>query len=66
MNKIKIKLSEENIELVNPDLEANLVSNSVKVRQNLAENLGYIIPRVRFENDESLLANEFEIDIMNS
>ena len=62
-DKIKIKLSEENIELVNPDLEANLVSYSVKVRQNLAENLGYIIPRVRFEDDESLLANEFEIDV---
>lgn len=62
-DKIKIKLSEENIELVNPDLDANLVAQTVKVRQNLAVELGYIIPKIRFENDESLQASEFEIDI---
>ncbi len=62
-DKIKIKLSEENIELVNPDKDANLVAQTVKVRQNLAENLGYIIPRIKFENDEALQANEFEIDV---
>ena len=62
-DKIKIKLSEENIELVNPDLEANLVAQTVKVRQSLTENLGYIIPKIKFENEESLLANEFEIDV---
>ena len=48
-DKIKIKLSEENIELVNPDMEANLVAQTVKVRQNLAESLGYIIPKIKFE-----------------
>lgn len=62
-DKIKIKLSEENIELVNPDLDANLVSYTVKVRQSLVEELGYIIPKIKFENDETLQANEFEIDI---
>lgn len=62
-DKIKIKLSEENIELVNPDMDANLVAHTVKVRQNLAQELGYIIPKIKFENDESLQANEFEIDV---
>jgi len=62
-DKIKIKLSEENIELVNPDLNAPLVAETVKVRQNLVEDLGYIIPRIKFENDETLQANEFEIDV---
>ncbi len=62
-DKIKIKLSEENIDLVNPDMDASLVAQSVKVRQNLAESLGYIIPKIKFENDESLQANEFEIDV---
>ena len=61
--KICIKLSEENIELVNPDLEANLVAQTVKVRQKLTEELGYIIPKIKFENDESLQINEFQIDI---
>lgn len=62
-DKIKIKLSEENIELVNPDLDAPLVAETVKIRQKLTEELGYIIPKVRFENDETLQANEFEIDV---
>lgn len=62
-DKIKIKLSEENIELVNPDMDANLVAQTVKVRQTLVEELGYIIPKIRFENDETLQANEFEIDV---
>lgn len=62
-DKIKIKLSEENIELVNPDLDANLVAQTVKIRQNLVEELGYIIPKIKFENDETLQANEFEIDV---
>ena len=62
-DKIKIKLSEENIELVNPDMDANLVAQTVKVRQQLAEELGYIIPKIKFENDETLQANEFEIDV---
>ena len=62
-DKIKIKLSEENIELVNPDLDAPLVAETVKVRQTLVEELGYIIPKIKFENDEVLQANEFEIDV---
>lgn len=62
-DKIKIKLSEENIELVNPDLDANLVAQTVKVRQQLTEELGYIIPKIKFESDETLQANEFEIDV---
>lgn len=62
-DKIKIRLSEENIELVNPDLEANLVAQTVKVRQNLVEELGYIIPKIKFENDETLQANEYQIDV---
>lgn len=62
-DKIRIKLSEENIELVNPDLDASLIAQTVKVRQKLAKDLGYIIPKIRFESDDTLLANEFQIDI---
>lgn len=62
-DKIRIKLSEENIELVNPDLDANLVAQTVKIRQKLTEELGYIIPKIKFANDESLQANEFQIDV---
>ena len=62
-DKITIKLSEENIELVNPDLDANLVAQTVKIRQKLTEELGYIIPKIRFEDDETLQINEFQIDV---
>lgn len=62
-DKIKIRLSEENIELVNPDTDAQLVAETVRVRQNLVEELGYVIPKIRFENDETLQANEFQIDV---
>ena len=62
-DKVCIKLSEENIELVNPDLEANLVAQTVKIRQKLTEQLGYIIPKIRFEIDETLQANEFSIEV---
>lgn len=44
-------------------MDANLVAQTVKVRQTLVEQLGYIIPKIRFENDETLQANEFEIDV---
>ena len=62
-DKICIKLSEENLDLVNPDLEANLIAQTVKIRQKLTNKLGYIIPRIKFESDESLQSNEFEIDV---
>ncbi len=62
-DKICIKLSEENIDLVNPDLDANLIAQTVKVRQKLAEELGYIIPKIRFESDESLQSHEFSIEV---
>lgn len=61
--KLTIKLSEETLELVNPDTDAPLVAETVKIRQKLAEELGYIIPKIKFENDEGLEANEFTIDV---
>ena len=61
--KLTIKLSEEILELVNPDADANLVAQTVKVRQHLADELGYIIPKIKFENAETLQANEFSIEI---
>lgn len=62
-DKISISLSEELIDLVNPDLEANLISEIVKTRQKLTEELGYIIPRVKFDDNELLQQNEFIISV---
>lgn len=61
--KLTVLLSEEILELVNPDKDAVLVSQTVKSRQNLAERAGYIIPKVRFADDDTLQANEFCINV---
>ena len=62
-DKLTIGLSEEIIDLVNPDLEANLVAHTVKARQRLTDRLGYVIPRVKFQDDETIQANEYCIKI---
>jgi flagellar biosynthesis protein FlhA len=63
LNKLSIILSDELIDLVNPEFEAPLVTETVKIRQNLAEILGYVIPAVHFSNSEDLDSNEFVIKI---
>lgn len=62
-NKLTIALSEELTELVNPDVEVNLLSKIVQVRQNLTDELGYVIPEVRPVNGDCLQANEFVINV---
>ena len=56
-DKIKILLSEENIDLINPDLTDNLIAYTVKAREELANSLGLVLPKIKFENDESLDEN---------
>jgi len=60
-DKLSIHMSEEILDLVNPDLEANLIAETVNVRQKLAENLGYVIPKITFEDDDKLNPYEFRI-----
>jgi flagellar biosynthesis protein FlhA len=62
-NKITISLSEELTDLVNPDKEINLLTKIVQVRQNLTDELGYIIPEVRPQNGDCLESNEFVINV---
>lgn len=61
--KLSIHLSEEALELVNPDTGGVLIAETVKVRQKLAEELGYVIPKIIFEDDDKLSAFEFSIKI---
>ena len=62
-DKLSISLSEEIIELVNPDMDAVLVSETVNSRQRVVEQTGYIIPNIKFLDDDSLQANEFCINV---
>jgi flagellar biosynthesis protein FlhA len=41
----------------------NLLAETVKVRQELADRLGYVIPHIHFHNSDELMQNEFSIKI---
>lgn len=61
--RLSISLSSENYTLCDPHRENNLLSQTVKVRQELTQELGYIIPKVQFIENTSLEEYEFSINI---
>lgn len=63
VKKLSVVLSEEIIELVNPDNNAELISQSVKVRQELSEKLGYVIPAIQFRLEETFEAGQYSINV---
>lgn len=63
--KIVISLASELLKLIDPDFEAPLLSSIVNTRNNFVENLGYIIPKVKFEIDDNLPPNGYCIKIRN-
>ncbi|MCQ2957397.1 MAG: flagellar biosynthesis protein FlhA [Candidatus Gastranaerophilales bacterium] len=62
-NKITILLSEELACLADKDGVNDLLCETVKLRQKLTDELGYVIPYVKFDCSEDLESNEFEIQI---
>jgi flagellar biosynthesis protein FlhA len=64
--KFSIHLSEEILEAIEPEqetLEEELVAETVKSRLKLTERLGYVIPKIVFQDDENLNPYEFSIKI---
>ena len=61
--KFVVNLSEEILEVISMEENDNLLAETVKIRQDLAERLGYVIPHVHFHNSDELLQNEFNIKI---
>ena len=61
--KFVVNLSEEILELVSMEEGDNLLAETVKVRQELADRLGYVIPHIHFHNSDELSQNEFSIKI---
>ncbi len=62
--KFVVNLSEEILEVISMEAtDDNLLAETVKVRQNLAEKLGYVIPHIHFHNSDELMQNEFCIKI---
>lgn len=61
--KFTVNLSEEILELISLDNANNLLAQTVKIRQELTEKLGYVIPHIHFHNSDELGQNEFSIKI---
>lgn len=61
--RLSINLGEEIYCLNDPIREHNLLAQTVKTRQELTKELGYIIPKVSFVDNPSLEQNEFTINI---
>lgn len=64
--KLSIHLSEEILGYIDPDSEIQeeeLVAETVKSRLKLTEELGYVIPKIVFKDDENLNPYEFSIRI---
>lgn len=61
-NKLSIRLSEE-ILAEQEAFEEDLVAQTVKLRMKLAQELGYVIPKIVFSDDENLNPYEFSIKI---
>ena len=65
-DKLSIRLSEEILGYIAPDheiLEEELVAETVKSRLKLTEELGYVIPKIIFQDDENLNPYEFTIRV---
>ncbi len=63
LEKFSIHLSEQILEFVSPDNEADLLSETVKTRQKIADDLGYVIPKIIFRDDDMLAPYEFSINV---
>lgn len=61
--KFSVKLSEELIDFVSPDSEDDLLSETVKLRQKLTDELGYVLPKMIFQDDDTLEPYEFSINV---
>ncbi len=61
--KLTLAISEELIDILDSDNEYNMLARIVLIRQNLTETLGYIIPKIKIEIDDTLEENEFSIKV---
>jgi len=63
--KFTVNLGDELLEFVNPDSSNDLLSETVKSRQKLTDELGYVIPKMIFQDDDGLEPYEFSIKVHN-
>lgn len=61
--KLTLTISEELIDILDNDNEMNILSKIVLIRQTLTETLGFIIPKIKIEIDDTMEENEFSIKL---
>lgn len=61
--KFTVNLSEELVDIVSPDSDEDLLSETVKLRQKLTDELGYVLPKMVFQDDDTLEPYEFAINV---
>ncbi|MCK7484458.1 MAG: flagellar biosynthesis protein FlhA [Bacillus subtilis] len=62
-DKLSVIVSDELVELVDTEKNGELISETVNLRQKLTDELGYVIPSIKFSNSANLEANEYRIEV---
>lgn len=62
---LTIVVSEELIDLIDNEKNGELIIESVKLRQNLTDKLGYVIPAIRFISSDEMAENQYSINARN-
>lgn len=62
-DKLTIIISNELVDLVETQKDGELISETVNLRQKLADELGYVIPAIRFTDSDTLESHEYRIDV---
>jgi len=60
---LTIVVSYELVELIDTEKDGDLIAESVKLRQKLTDNFGYVIPRVHFAISDEMGENEYGISV---
>ena len=64
-DKFVVNLGDELLDFVSPDSQNDLLSETVKSRQKLTDELGYVMPKMIFKDDDELEPYEFSIKVHN-
>jgi len=62
---LTVVVSYELSELIDYEKDGDLIAESVRLRQKLTDNLGYVIPRIHFVISDEMNENEYKIKLRN-
>jgi len=62
---LTIEVSYELAELIDNEKDGDLIAESVKLRQKLTDELGYVIPGIHFTISDEMCENEYRIKVRN-